>query len=120
MAAGDGAVDSKKVSDPGPIVAVGEFTSNLAGSGKHVISFTVSLETLNVKAADTVGSPGWLSRIKNEIFMIVKDKIYEDLTSAEGALQFAEEIKRTLNAQLPDVKGEAPIVRVLFETFVLQ
>jgi flagellar FliL protein len=119
MATGDGPTD-RQVPDPGPIVAVGEFTSNLAGSGRHVISFTVSLETLNAKAAEVVGSAGWLLRIKNEILLIVKDKIYEDLTSAEGALQFGEEIKRTLNAQLPEIKGEAPIVRVLFEAFVLQ
>lgn len=110
----------KKVAEPGPVVQIGEFTSNLAGSGRHVISFTVSLETLNAKAADMVSSAGWLLRIKNEILLIVKDKVYEDLTSAEGALQFSEEIKRSLNTQLPEIKGEAPVVRVLFETFVLQ
>jgi flagellar FliL protein len=109
----------KSVDTPGPLVAVGEFMSNLAGSGRHVISFTVSLETLNPKAADAVGNV-WLPRIKNEILLIVKDKVYEDLTSAEGALQFAEEIKRAINAQLPEFNGEAPVVRVLFETFVLQ
>lgn len=121
MAGGNGSLDSRTtVKEPGPIVSVGEFTSNLAGSGRHVISFTVSLEVLNAKAAETVSAPGWILRVKNEILLIVKDKIYEDLTSAEGALQFAEEIKRSLNAQLPDVKGEAPVTRVLFETFVLQ
>jgi flagellar FliL protein len=109
----------KSVDAPGPLVAAGEFTSNLAGSGRHVISFTVSLETLNPRAADAVGNV-WLPRIKNEILLIVKDKVYEDLTSAEGALQFAEEIKRAINAQLPEFNGEAPVVRVLFETFVLQ
>ncbi|MDR2180235.1 MAG: flagellar basal body-associated FliL family protein [Synergistaceae bacterium] len=119
-AAESDAPDSKKVPDPGPIVSIGEFTSNLAGSGKRVISFTVSLETLNNRAAEIISAPGWLLRIKNEILLIVKDKIYEDLTSAEGALQFGEEIKRSLNAQLPEIKGEAPVVRVLFETFVLQ
>jgi flagellar FliL protein len=121
MATGESAApDSKQVPDPGPIVSIGEFTSNLAGSGKHVISFTVSLEALNARAVEIISSPGWLLRIKNEVLLIVKDKIYEDLTSAEGALQFSEEIKRSLNAQLPEVKGEAPVVRVLFETFVLQ
>ena len=121
MAAGDPAAsDSKQVPDPGPIVAIGEFTSNLAGSGKHVISFNVSLEALNARAAEVISAAGWLLRIKNEILLIVKDKIYEDLTSAEGALQFSEEIKRSLNAQLPEIKGEAPVVRVLFESFVLQ
>jgi flagellar FliL protein len=121
MAAGDSASpESKQVADPGPIVTIGEFTSNLAGSGKHVISFSVSLEALNPRAAEVISSAGWLLRIKNEILLIVKDKIYEDLTSAEGALQFSEEIKRSLNAQLPEIKGEAPVVRVLFESFVLQ
>ena len=121
MAAGEPAAsDSKQVPDPGPVVAIGEFTSNLAGSGKHVISFNVSLEALNARAAEIISAAGWLLRIKNEILLIVKDKIYEDLTSAEGALQFSEEIKRSLNAQLPEIKGEAPVVRVLFESFVLQ
>ena len=120
MAASESPSDTKKVTTPGPIVPVGEFTSNLAGSGKHVISFTISLEVLNAKASEMVSSAGWILRIKNEILLIVKDKIYEDLTSAEGALQFSEEIKRTLNAQLPEIKGEPPVVRVLFETFVLQ
>lgn len=114
------ASSSRQVPSPGPIVPIGEFTSNLAGSGKHVITFNLSLEMLNSRAVETVSAPGWLLRIKNEILLIVKDKIYEDLTSAEGALQFSEEIKRSLNAQLPDVKGEAPVVRVLFESFVLQ
>ncbi len=112
--------DTKQVKTPGPIFSVGEFTSNLAGSGKRVISFTVALETLNDKALELVSGPGWVLRIKNEILMLVKDKVYEDLTSAEGALQFAGDIKRALNSSLPDIKGEPPIVNVLFETFVLQ
>jgi flagellar FliL protein len=120
MAASDAAPENQRVADPGPIVALGEFTSNLAGSGRHVASFTVSVEVLNPKAAELFSSPGWLSRARNEVLLIVKDKIYEDLMSAEGALQFSEEIKRTLNAQLPEIRGEAPVVRVLFETFVLQ
>ncbi|MDR1875270.1 MAG: flagellar basal body-associated FliL family protein [Synergistaceae bacterium] len=121
MASSDvAASNGKRVANPGPIVSVGEFTSNLAGSGRHVVSFTVALETLNVRAAETVNMAGWLLRIKNEILLIVKDKVYEDLTSAEGTLQFAEEIKKSLNAQLPEIGGEVPVVRVLFETFVLQ
>jgi len=112
--------DSGRVEEPGPIVQIGEFTSNLAGSGRHIISFTVALEALNARAAEILSSEGWNLRIKNEILLIVKDKVYEDMTSAEGALQFAEEIKRTLNSQLPQVGGEAPVVRVLFESFVLQ
>ena len=65
-------------------------------------------------------APGWLLRIKNEVLLIVKDKVYEDLTSAEGALQFAGDIKRTLNSILPENKGEPLVVQALFESFVLQ
>ncbi len=32
--------------------------------------------------------------------------LYDNLTSAEGALQFAGDIKRSLNRMLPDVGGE--------------
>ncbi|GHS97226.1 hypothetical protein AGMMS50276_16930 [Synergistales bacterium] len=119
---GGGAVggSSARVMDtPGPIVSLGEFTSNLAGSGRHVITFGLSLEALNDQAAATV-SGVWLPRVKNAVLLLVKDRVYEDLTSAEGALAFSEDIKKTLNAQLPDVRGEVPVVRVLFESFVLQ
>jgi len=120
ITAGDAGGGADNVPAPGPIVSIGEFTSNLAGSGRHVITFSVSLEAVNSKAAETINLPGWQLRTRNEILLIVKDKIYEDLTSAEGALQLAEEIKRTLNSQLPNVKGEVPVVRVLFESFVVQ
>ncbi|GHV44726.1 hypothetical protein FACS1894204_02330 [Synergistales bacterium] len=117
--ASSGGWDASAPQPPGPIVSLGEFTSNLAGSGRHVITFTPSLETLNNQAAETV-SGLWLPRVKNAVLLLIKDKVYEDLTSAEGALQFSEDIKRTLNSQLPDIKGEVPVVRVLFESFVLQ
>ncbi len=113
-------VETKQVNAPGPIISVGEFTSNLAGTGKRVISFTVALEVLDNKAMEIVQAPGWQLRIKNEILMIIKDKVYEDLTSAEGALQLAGDIKRTVNAILPELKGEPLVVNVLFESFVLQ
>ena len=109
-----------RVPELGPIVSIGDFTSNLAGSGRNIISFAVSVEAFNARAAEVISSAGWNLRIRNEILLIVKDKIFEDLTSAEGALQFAEEIKRALNAMLPAVRGEVPVVRVLFESFVVQ
>ncbi len=121
MVSGGGAtMDTRQVKAPGPIVSIGEFTSNLAGAGRHVITFTLSLELLDAKAVEVVQSPGWLLRVKNEVLLIVKDKVYEDLTSAEGALQFAGDIKRTLNSILPESKGEPLIVQALFESFVLQ
>ena len=102
---------AKVVQNPGPVVSIGEFTSN----------FALSLElTEKEGAAALIQTPGWLMRIRNEVFMLVKDRVYDDLTSAEGTLQFAGDIKRSLNRMLPDVGGEAPITNVLFESIVLQ
>jgi flagellar FliL protein len=116
----DGPGDTKAAAVPGPIISVGEFTVNLAGTGNRISSFTVSLELLNTKINDAIKEQNWAPRIRNEILLIAKDKVYEDLTKAEGVVQFGEQIKRVLNTILPLTKGEVAIVRVMFETFVLQ
>lgn len=111
----------REISKPGPIVSLGEFTSNLAGAGRHITSFTLSLEMVNnPKALAELQDAGWLVRIRNEVLLVVKDKVYDDLVSAEGALQLAGDIKRSLNSILPDVAGEAPVVNVLFESLIVQ
>ena len=109
------------IQNPGPIVPIGQFTSNLAGAGRHVLDCTLSLELIEKEGASAlVQTPGWMNRIRSEIFMLIKDRVYDDLTSAEGTVQFAGDIKRSLNRMLPDVGGEAPIVNVLFESIILQ
>ena len=121
MAGGAGSESGPRVPAPGPVVHIGEFTSNLAGTGRHIISFTVSLEVINnPRAIELVNADGWLLRIRNAVLMIIKGKRYEDLTSAEGMHQFGEDIKTVINSELPLVRGDVPVVRVLFETFVLQ
>ncbi len=111
----------KVIQNPGPVVPIGQFTSNLAGAGRHVLDCTLSLELVEKEGASAlVQAPGWMNRIRSEIFMLIKDRVYDDLTSAEGALQFAGDIKRSLNRMLPDVGGEAPIVNVLFDSIVIQ
>ncbi|MCL1941127.1 MAG: flagellar basal body-associated FliL family protein [Synergistaceae bacterium] len=116
----DSEAEVTKTPAPGPIVPAGEFTVNLAGAGNRIMSFSVSLEALNAKADDTIKNQNWMPRIRNEILLLAKDKVYEDLTKAEGVVQFGEQIKRTLNTVLPQISGEVPIVRVMFESFVLQ
>ena len=116
----DGPGNISTVAVPGPIISAGEFTVNLAGYGTRIASFTVSLELLNAKINDTIKEQNWTPRIRNEILLIAKDKMYEDLTKAEGVIQFGEQIKRTLNTVLPLTKGEVAVVRVMFESFVLQ
>ena len=115
----DGAA-SVKIEEPGPVYFVGDFITNLAGAGGHVANFKLALETSGPKAMEMVALPSWLSRIRNEVILLAKDRIFDDLTSAEGIVSLAEDIKRTINAMMPSVRNKAPVVRVLFEGFVLQ
>ena len=111
----------KVIQNPGPIVPIGQFTSNLAGPGRHVLDCALSLELVEKEGASAlIQTPGWMTKIRSEIFMLMKDRVYDDLNSAEGTLQLAGDIKRSLNRMLPDVGGEAPIVNVLFESVILQ
>jgi flagellar basal body-associated protein FliL len=116
----DGQGGARTETVPGPIIPLGEFTVNLAGTGNRIASFSVSLEVYNAKINDTIKNQNWTPRIRSEIILIAKDKVFEDLTKAEGVVQFGEQIKRSLNTVLPLYKGEVAIVRVMFESFVLQ
>ena len=118
--AADDGPGNAKIAAPGPIISVGDFTVNLAGTGNRILSFSVSVETLNPKADALIKNQNWTPRIKHEINLLAKDRVYEDLTKSEGVIQFGEQIKRTLNTILPPINGEVLIVRVMFESFVLQ
>ncbi|MBL3538762.1 flagellar basal body-associated FliL family protein [Aminivibrio sp.] len=108
------------IEEPGPVFFVGDFISNLAGAGNHVVNFKLSMEMSSPRALEMIASPSWLARVKNEVILLTKDRLFEDLTNAEGILALAEDIKRTINAIMPPVRDKAPVVRVLFEGFVLQ
>lgn len=111
---------SAAIEEPGPVFVVGDFVANLSGAGNHIASFKLSLETSGPKALEMVGAANWVARIRNEVILLVKDRVFDELTTAEGIMQLAEDIKRTINAMMPSVRDKAPVVRVLFEGFVLQ
>ncbi len=111
---------SVKIEEPGPVYFVGDFIANLSGAGNHVANFKLSLETSSARALEMVSSPSWIARVRNEVILLVKDRVFDDLTTAEGIMKLAEDIKRTVNAMMPSVRDKAPVVRVLFEGFILQ
>ena len=116
----DGQPAARTVPEPGPIISMGDFSGVLAGGGNHSFTIALSLELISrEEAVALVQSPGWFARIRNQVTLLLKDRTYNDMNSAEGALQFAEDIKRVLNSILPDVKGEAPIAQILFDSFTV-
>ena len=117
---GGGEQTARVVPEPGPIVSIGEFSGVLAGGGNHSFTIAMSMELVSrEEAVSIVQAPGWFARIRNEVNLLLKDRTYNDMNSAEGALQFAGDIKRVLNALLPDIKGEAPIAQILFDSFTV-
>jgi flagellar basal body-associated protein FliL len=122
LSSGEGEEPStaRVIPEPGPIVTLGEFSGVLAGGGNHSFTIALSMELISrEEAVALVQAPGWFARIRNEVNLLLKDRTYNDMNSAEGALQFAGDIKRVLNSILPDVKGEAPIAQILFDSFTV-
>ena len=116
----EGGSSVTEIEEPEPVFFVGDFISNLCGTRNHVANFKLSMEMSDPKAVEMISSPNWLARVKSEVILLTKDRVFEDLTNAEGILSLAEDIKRTVNAIMPPVRDKAPVVRVLFEGFVLQ
>lgn len=105
---------------PGPTVRLGEFTVNLADKEPHVLRTTITLEVTSQESLALVADPGWLSRMRNEVILVGKDRRYDDLRTAEGVLEFAQDVKRRLNALMPLVKGQPAVSRVLFDDLIVQ
>ncbi len=111
---------SAMVAAMGPVVPVGAFTVNLSDKDPHIVKTTIAMEVLSEKGVVVLADPGWLVRVRNEIVLVIKDRRLDDLRSAEGVLELAQDIKRRVNAILPLTEGQPPVVRVLFEDFISQ
>jgi flagellar FliL protein len=105
---------------PGPVVPLGGFTVNLADKEIHVLRAQVALEVTSEKAGEEIAQPAWQSLLRNDVLLLLKDQRYDDLRSGEGMLELAQHLKRRLNAILPLVDKKPPILRVLFEEFIIQ
>lgn len=112
----------EKLLPPGPTVSLGSFTINLADPEPHLIQLGVTLELEDQETATMLADPGWMSRIKNEVILTVKDRRYDDLKSSEGAQILAQDLRGKLNSILPRTKKtrKVPVRQVLFDQFVLQ
>lgn len=108
------------ISAMGPVLALGDFTVNLSDKEPHIVKTKIAVEVISEKAAPTLGDPAWLARIRNEVVLVIKDRRLDDLRSAEGVMELAQDIKRRINAILPLVGGQPPVVRILFEDFISQ
>ncbi len=105
---------------PGPVVPLGGFTVNLADKEVHVLRAQIALELTSDKAGKEIAQPSWQSLLRNDVLLLLKDQRYDDMRSGEGMLELAQQLKRRLNAILPLVDRKPPVLRVLFEEFIIQ
>lgn len=107
------------VVESGPIMDLGEFTINLADRDEvRYARFKVSLEVNSSKAVAELSKPEWNVRLKDAIILTVRDKTVRNLSSSEGLISLASEIKANLNKIIPPDKGK--VLRVYFTEFVVQ
>ncbi|KUK13295.1 MAG: Flagellar basal body-associated protein FliL, partial [bacterium 42_11] len=105
--------------ESGPIMDLGEFTINLADRDEvRYARFKLSLEVNSSKAVAELSKPEWNVKLRDAIIITVRDKTATDLSSSEGLLSLASEIKTNLNKIIPSDKGK--VLRVYFTEFVVQ
>lgn len=109
-----------QVSDPGPMLELGQFTANLADPETHILRVKVTLELANLKVSERIADPGWVVRMKDEILRTLKDQRYDSVRYAEGMEMLKQDLRTRLNMMLPKVDGDAALGKVLFDEFLVQ
>lgn len=112
--------ETPQVSDPGPMLDLGQFTANLSDPETHIIRLKITLELANPKVSERLVDPGWTVRMKDEILRSLKDQRYDSVRYAEGMETLKQDLRTRLNAMLPKVEGQTAISKVLFDEFLVQ
>lgn len=115
-------VPEDEVPTPGPIVALGQFTSTLADPEVHVIrlNITIELASMETEMKLAENTDGWQINMKDEVMKTLKDQKFNNVRYAEGMEKLKQDMRARLNAILPRVDGKAAISRVLFDEYMVQ
>lgn len=115
-------VDEEQVPDPGPIIALGQFTSTLADPETHVVrlNITIELSAPEVEMKIAENRAAWEIMMKDEILRTLKDQRFNNIRYTEGMEKLKQDLRARLNATLPRVEGHAAINRVLFDEYMVQ
>ncbi len=114
------ASEVKEVSDPGPMMDLGQFTANLADPETHIVKLKVTLELASNKVNERLVDPGWSVRLKDEVLRTLKNQRYDSIRYAEGMEMLKQDLRTRLNAMLPKVEGKVAVNRVLIDEFLVQ
>lgn len=111
---------TQEVSNPGPMIDLGQFTANLADPEIHIVKLKVTLELADAVVLERLADPGWTVRMKDEVLQTLKNQRYDSIRYAEGMETLKQDLRSRLNATLPKVEGRAAVARVLLDEFLVQ
>jgi flagellar basal body-associated protein FliL len=108
--------------DPGPMMELGQFTSNLADQESHIVRLKVTVELADARVFERLNGSGagWSIMMKDEVMKTLKDQRYDSVRFTEGMEKLKQDLKTRLNAILPRENGVAAINKVLFDEYMTQ
>ena len=109
-----------EITDPGPMLELGQFTSTMADPEIHVVTAKVTVELENPDVLMRIADPGWSVMMKDEVLKTLKYQRYDNVRYAEGMEKLKQDLRSMLNAILPRVDGSVAVNRVLFDEFMTQ
>ncbi len=104
------------------ILALNAFTVNLNDPfGRRYVEVLINLEISNKEYVSKLsGNELIMPRIRDEIFMIMSAKSYNELKSTSGKVTLKEEIMMRLNELMKEEFDKELVSRVYFTKFIIQ
>jgi flagellar FliL protein len=104
------------------ILVLDPFTVNLNDPfGRRYIEVVVNLEISNKVYVSKINENELMKpRMRDEIFMIISAKSYNELRSTSGRVTLKEEIMMRVNELMKEEFDKEPVTRVYFTKFIIQ
>jgi flagellar FliL protein len=104
------------------ILVMDPFTVNLNDPfGRRYIEVVVNLEISNKLYVSKINENELMKpRMRDEIFMIISAKSYNELRSTSGRVTLKEEIMMRVNELMKEEFDKEPVTRVYFTKFIIQ
>lgn len=120
--ASEGAEGSEQDKTEPGILVLDPFTVNLNDPfGRRYAQINMKLKITNKgMSARITGNELMMSEIRDEIFMVISSKSYNELKNTSGKITLKEEIRMRVNEIIKAQFDQEPVQKVFFEKFLIQ
>jgi flagellar basal body-associated protein FliL len=116
------AAESENTADQPGILIMDPFTVNLNDPfGRRYAQINLKLKVKNKGMTTKItGNELMMSEIRDEIFMVISSKSYNELKNTSGKITLKEEIRMRVNEIIKTQYDAEPILKIFFEKFLIQ